>query len=355
MKKYKKIILYYFTGTGNSLKASRWISQEATKYNVETKIYAIDNNLKVDPNDIDDETLIGFLSATHGFNIAPLMLKFILKFPSICKTDVFILNTRAGLKFSKIFFPGLSGAAQFLPMIILKIKGYKIVGGLPLDMPSNWLFIHPGLNNNAVNAISNRCEKITKNFTNKIIDGKKYFRKMLITLPIDIALLPITFAYYFVGRFVLAKTMIYTSNCNNCKICVNNCPVNAIKIKNNRPYWTFSCESCMRCVNLCPRKSIQTSHFIFTLIMISYIFGFNYLFIDIIKLQDFMNYDFIISISKILFTIIETFILYFIIQRFMKNKIISSIIKYTSFSTYWRRYLAPDISLKDFVKKKKNS
>ena len=33
------------------------------------------------------------------------------------EADVIILNTRAGLKLFKLFVPGLSGAAQFLPMI----------------------------------------------------------------------------------------------------------------------------------------------------------------------------------------------------------------------------------------------
>jgi hypothetical protein len=56
-----------------------------------------------------------------------------LKFPANIRADVFILNTRAGIKLFNIFIPGISGAAQFLPMIILKFKGYNINGGLPLD------------------------------------------------------------------------------------------------------------------------------------------------------------------------------------------------------------------------------
>ncbi|MFC1490571.1 EFR1 family ferrodoxin [Candidatus Latescibacterota bacterium] len=350
MEKYNKIIMYYFTGTGNALKAGRWICEEAEKRNIEVRMRAIQNNYIVNPDEIDSKTLIGFLSPTHGFNIAPAMLKFIMKFPAGEKTDVFILNTRGGLKFSKLFIPGLSGAAQFLPMIILTLKGYKITGGLPLDMPSNWIFLHSGQNHSKVESIVQRCESITKEFAINILSAKMVFRKMAVTLPIDIALLPITFLYYIHGRFILAKTMIYTGNCNGCEICADNCPVNAIKIKNNRPYWTFSCESCMRCINICPRTSIQTSHLIFVMILLISGISFDYFFIKNFQLLQFLNYGIVLTIIKLTLRLIELFILYAVVQRFLKNRVFGNLFKYTSLSTFWRRYRAPGISIKDFKK-----
>ena len=351
MKTYNKLILYYFTGTGNALKAGRWLCKEAEKRNIKALMYAIDDKYKPNPKDLDSNTLIGFLTPTHGFNIAPAMLRFIMKFPAKIKADVFILNTRAGLKFFKLFIPGLSGAAQILPMIILKLKGYKIIGGLPLDMPSNWLLLHPGLNSKAVKAIVERCEGKTKDFANKIINGKKVFLKTLISLPFDIAVLPITFLYYVYGRFILAKTMIYTSNCNSCMICVDNCPVKAIKIKNNRPYWSYSCENCMRCINICPRTSIQTSHLILVMILFVPSFIINHILIGVIKLPEFFNYEIISLIIEMAMTLIELFLIYYVIQKFLKYKYFGNLFKYTSFSTYWRRYRAPGIELKDYKKK----
>ncbi|MCP5061398.1 MAG: hypothetical protein GY936_02920 [Ignavibacteriae bacterium] len=354
MNKYKRLILYYFSGTGNSLKAGKWICEEAQKRNIETNMYAIDRDYKPNLDEVDSNTLIGFLAPTHGFNIAPAMQHFINRFPSERNTDVFILNTRAGLKLFKYFIPGLSGSAQFLPMIILTLKGYNIVGGLPLDMPSNWLLFHTGLNLATVNSIADRCEETTKKFAKNILNGEKVFLKMLITLPIDIALLPITIIYYFYARFVFAKTMIYTDNCNSCMICVDNCPVEAIKIVNDKPYWSFTCESCMRCVNICPKISIQTSHLILFLILIIPGYLFNHFLIGYVQLPKYLNFGFIQSIIEMVFTLIELFIIYGVIQRFLKYKYFSNLFKYTSLSVYWRKYLAPGISLKDFIKVKQN-
>lgn len=354
MTKYNKVIIYYFTGTGNALKAGRWICEDAEKRNIESKLYPIDRNYQPNLDEIDSNTLIGFLAPTHGFNIAPSMQKFINRFPTTKKADVFILNTRAGLKLFRLFIPGLSGTAQFLSMLILKLKGYNIVGGLPLDMPSNWLFLHPGLNSHTVNSIINKCEKTTKDFAENILNGNKMFRKMLITFPIDITILPIAFLYYFYGRFILAKTMIYTSNCNSCMICVDNCPVKAIRIANNKPYWSYSCKSCMRCINICPHVSIQTSHLIFILALTIPGYLFNHFLVDYLQLPEFLNYGFVLSIVKMGLTLIELFILYAVIQRFLKYKYFGNLLKYTSLSAFWKKYLAPGISLKDFMKTKVN-
>ncbi len=122
------------------------------------------------------------------------------------------------------------------------------------------------------------------------IHGNTTFLKVLITLPLDTSILSITIACYFYGRFILAKTMIYTSNCNSCMICVDNCPVKAIKIINNKPYWSYSCESCMRCINICPQASIQTSHIIVLLIAVIPGCIFNNYLAGFIKLPDFINY-----------------------------------------------------------------
>ncbi|MFC2130873.1 EFR1 family ferrodoxin [Bacteroidota bacterium] len=352
MGKYNKVIIYYFTGTGNSLKAGRWICQEAEKRKIETRMYPIDDDYKPDIDEIDNKTLIGFLSPTHGFNISPSMLKFIAKFPRGVNADIFILNTRAGLKIFDFFLPGISGAAQFLPIIILKLKGYSVMGGLPLDMPSNWLFFHSGLKKTKVESIVERCEWITKEFTNNILSGKKIFRKMVVTLPLDIALLPITFLYYVYGRYIFAKTMIYTDSCNNCKICSDNCPTNAIKIVNDRPYWTYSCEGCMRCINNCPKTSIQSSHLIFLIILIIPGIIFNDILLKYFQVPEIINYDIVLTILEMGITLFELFVMYAIIQRFLRYKYFAKFFKYTSLSAYWRRYMAPGISKKDFKKNK---
>jgi len=95
-KAYKKIIIYYFSGTGNSRNVAKWIASVSQEYQVECQpvnIAQIDREALKAP---EPDTLIIFLSPIHGFNYPPIMLHFIMRFPK-GKNKVVLMNTRAGM------------------------------------------------------------------------------------------------------------------------------------------------------------------------------------------------------------------------------------------------------------------
>jgi len=346
---YKTLIVYYFSGTGNAKRAAEWIVDKAKEQGVETYLINIDRFTEISIPPFEGKALIGFCSATHGFNMPPLMLKFIIQFPTGVNADVFLLNTRAGMKLYKLFTPGLSGAAQIFPASVLRLKGYKIKGMQPLDMPSNWISVHPGIRSKVVNSIVERCHRIVNQYIEKLLSGKRVYTAFW-SLPLDIAILPITFLYYFIGRFALAKTFIATTNCNMCEVCLKQCPVKAIEIKDNRMYWSFTCESCMRCMNKCPHRAIETPH-LFVFVAWFLIFSV----IPTVVMRLLLNYQ-IINFEKtsiefqLLETVIEiglTFLLLFIFYRIfhflMRYRAFSKIIQFTSLTyfKFWRRYYVP--------------
>jgi ferredoxin len=341
---FEKLIIYYFTGTGNALAASNWIAKISEMHNIPVEIIKISPSQLVKRESFSGKTLIGFCYPTHGFNAPPVVIDFILRFPK-SHNHVYLLNTRAGMKLYKLFTPGLSGVAQLFPALVLLLKGYQIVGLQPLDLPSNWISIHPGLRRKVVDSIFQRCEKITKKFAEKILSGKKDY-KGLISLPIDLLISPISLAYYFLGRFALAKTFVADNSCNSCTLCEKECPVNAIIMKSNRPFWTSKCESCMHCMNRCPRRSIQTPHLFVTVIWWLVFFVIP-LFIlkELLQLnQDETRfYNLIFDIVTIVTGFPIIFFSYRILHFLMKYRLFNILIEYTSFTRFkfWRRYFAP--------------
>ena len=170
---------------------------------------------------------------THGFTAPWLMIKFVSKLPYAKQTKAFVIATRAGGKFGKVYTPGICGTATFIISIILAVKGYIVKGAKSVDMPSNWMLLHPSFSLNASKAIINRTKPKVINFANKIIANKNVWITLnnLYELIFGIALFPISVAYTCLGRFFLAKLFFANEKCNACGICAANCPVNAIKIK----------------------------------------------------------------------------------------------------------------------------
>ncbi len=339
--------IFYFSGTGNAERVATWIDNYAFQNQITSEITNI-SKTEIKDIKIDSNNLLGFISPTHGFNFPPIMIRFLLNFPKTNKkTNVFIINTRAGMKLAKLFLPGLSGATLLFSAIILKIKGYRIVGLRSIDLPSNWISLHPGLKEKVVISIHQRCKRITESFAKIIFSGRKNY-SALYEIPIDLLLIPISLGYYFIGRFILAKTFYASSTCDNCMICIEHCPVKAIKLIQKRPFWSYRCESCMKCINNCPKRSIETAHgYIIGAIILFYttilFFIYNYLTGDVI--EEILANSIIRVIFESIFLFLFIIISYRIVHYLRRFKLVDWIIINTSLTKYkfWRRYHLPKI------------
>jgi len=355
---YKNLTIFFFSGTGNAKRIAEQIIEDARNSGLATELYDISQINKDSLPEIKDNTLVGFCSPTHGFNMPPIMLDFLAKFKK-CKTlntHVFLLNTRAGMKLYKLFTPGLSGVALYFPALLLRFKGYKIKGYQPMDMPSNWISVHPGIKTSVVKSIDERCRRITKKFSEKILKGK-YILKGWLSFPFDLAIAPIALLYYFIGRFGIAKTFIATDACNNCGLCIKQCPVKAISEIRGINFWAFTCESCMKCMNTCPKRAIETAHgytfllwwlilSVLTNLIVNYILGIEAVKENINAFIEARLYD----VIMIGLTFLILFLGYRILHFMLRFKWFNKIIAYTSLTRYkfWRRY-----RLEDHLKQRK--
>lgn len=342
MQQYSHLQLFYFSGTGNARQVATWIAEEAISEGITANITNIskdDKNIQL----LRPDSLTGFISPTHGFNYPPVMIKFILRFPRAkTATSVFLMNTRAGMKVSKLFLPGLSGAALLFAALVLIAKGYKITGMSSIDLPSNWISLHPGLKQSVVTSIFDRCKRKTTGFTRTLLSGKRNYRALL-DLPQDLLVAPVSILYYFIGRFIIAKTFIASSGCDNCGLCISQCPVKAITMVNKRPYWSYRCESCMRCMNNCPKRAIETAHGMLIATILIFNFGilyFLYRFLERIEWNVLLTnkgLKFVVE-NLLLFVVIIT--VYRAVHYLKRYRWFDWMVTYTSLTKYkfWRRY-----------------
>jgi Pyruvate/2-oxoacid:ferredoxin oxidoreductase delta subunit len=353
----RQLKIFFFSGTGNAKNVASWFREKAEEKEFIIEINDLSKINRKNISQPNPNTLIGIISPTHGFNFPPVTMYFIFRFPKAgINNKVFIINTRAGMKLGKIYFPGLSGITLWLASIVLLLKGYKIIGLRSIDLPSNWISLHPSLRGNAVVLIHERCKKITNKFAEDILSGRKNFRAVYDIIQ-DVLISPISIGYFLAGRFMFAKSFYANSFCDKCYTCINNCPVGAIKKVNDQPYWTYHCESCMKCMNECPKRAVETGHgyiiglLIFTNSFILFHF-WNYIF-NFIKINE---YDTLFRTARSVIDTIVYFILLFISYRVIHSikrmPVFKQVIEYTSLTKYnfWGRYNAKKI----FASRKRN-
>jgi len=250
--------MFYFSGTGNARNVASWMASAFRERGREVEVVDLARRPRAEVH-LDPADELGLASPTHGFNFPPVTLAFLLALPRApARNRAYVFNTRAGVRLLGLHLPGLSGVAQLLAALVLLAKGYRVAAMRPVDLPSNWISLHPALREGAIRALHARCEALVRASAARLLDGGRDLRAPW-DLPQDLLLAPVALGYYASGRFVLAKTFIASRDCDGCEACVRECPVGGVLL-GGRPFWTFRCESCMRCMNRCPRRAIETAH-----------------------------------------------------------------------------------------------
>lgn len=342
MTPYHKVIVYYFSGTGNSRNVAFWLSQVASEMKIEPEVVNIVQTDRLNIIPPPTGALLVFVSPVHGFNYPPVMLHYIRRFPK-GNNAVLLMNTRAGMLIGKWITPGLSGVTFFLSGAILRFKGYHIKAMCPVNLPSNWISVHPGLNNPTIKYLHRKNKEIVVAFARKTLGGKSDFRA-LYEIAQDLLISPVALGYYFIGRFFLAKTYYASGDCIHCDLCIKRCPVKAIVKVDGRPFWTFRCESCMKCMSNCPVKAIETAHG--SIVALTLLFS---MFLWVPFEYYFSRYVFNLS-NEMVSVVVQSAVLvvllalwYRIIHYLLRFRLFERLIVYTSLTKYkfWgRRYKA---------------
>jgi ferredoxin len=332
----QKTIIFYFSGTGNARQVALWLSEFAREKGIDCRLMDIAKTDMLLTETIDPEALIIFISPIHGFNYPKITLTFIRNFMK-GNNRVVLMNTRGGMKIGNFVTPGLTGIAFFLSSFWLRRKGYKIMGTIPFDMPSNWISLHPALNSRTVKFLHRKNYERVRFHADKIFSGKSDFHSRRDIIQ-DILIFPVSFGYYIAGRFILAKSFYANITCDNCGICIQGCPVKAIKTIQNKPFWTLKCESCMKCMNNCPKKSIETAHALIVAVSIIYSVIFTYLSDKLLSV--FFQSEMLLSVIETLVFLLLMIFAYSIQHLLLRNKIIGrfiSLLSVTHFK-FWGRY-----------------
>ncbi len=235
--------IYFFTGTGNSLKIAKDIAEKLG----DCELIPIAKILQKE-NFKSESEKIGFVFPLYYSGLPKIVYDFIEKID---------------LSNSKYFFTIVSSAGdvtelplqQVEKLLRAKSKAKTLNAGFLVTMPNNYIIgydIH--------------SEQRQKEFFEKEMNQVKQISEIVKNkkgnLNQDIFEKNLGRAERFNAKFredvnKSDKNFYAEDNCNSCGICENVCPVSNIIMIDGVPEWQHKCQQCLACINFCPEKTIQ--------------------------------------------------------------------------------------------------
>lgn len=235
-----KTRLYYFSGTGNSLRVARDLADALG----DTEIVAI-------PQAIHRPALppvdrVGFVFPVYAWGLPLIVARFCQQFQAPASTYCFGVATCGG---------SAGGTLAQLERV-LATQGLTLALGAVLRMPGNYTPLYGAPSGKEQEKLFLRAKAripelaadIRAGRTGKVDRGSWLGRTVL------------SGVIYRVGvpHFPKGDQKFFTdARCNGCCLCARVCPVGNILIQEHRPVWQHRCEQCMACLQWCPQEAIQ--------------------------------------------------------------------------------------------------
>jgi ferredoxin len=233
-----KTKIYVYTGTGNSLWIARQLALELEEATIEFMPF-LSKDVLVEAD------RVGIIFPVHIWGLPNHVIQFVKHLQMKPETYLFALAVNAGQTAATL----LQLRKLMSPLQLSLASGYSMV------MPTNYIpWGGPGPIEAQQKLFKEAQEKV-KAIAGFILRGE---RKKLERGPFwQNILFSLIYKMSFRQIQKMDKNFWVDDKCNRCEICSKVCPVNNIKIINERPTWFHRCEQCFACLQWCPQEAIQ--------------------------------------------------------------------------------------------------
>ena len=231
-----KARIYYFTGTGNSMRAARVIAQTMG----DTEIIS----MKVSPEEYPatDCDVVGFVYPVYHWTMPAPVAAFVEKLAVNPKAYVFVVTMPS-------FICGI--ACERLAEILAK-KGAQISYGNIVHSVANYVIVYPPFPSAKLRVPA--TERKLKRIAADICQQKQraYPRaSAFIRCRRERIMTP-----YIELQKYADNPFTVSDQCISCGLCSRVCPCHNIVLENGRPTFQHHCANCMACVVSCPKRAI---------------------------------------------------------------------------------------------------
>lgn len=229
--------IYYFSGTGNSLK----VAQDLAAGIPGSKLVSVMQALRQEPA---VSGAIGIVAPVYMFGLPLIVSDLIKKIKAGPDTYIFTVLTLGGL----------AGGALDQVKEELSSRGLHLSAGFLVTMPGNYTPLYEAVSADKQKKLFQKEAERIPEIVRIVTGGKEHFDRGFSFLN---GLLRLVYKAGSPKIPFLDKEFWVQDSCTSCSVCEKVCPVGNIQMSGNRPRWRHRCQYCFACLHWCPVEAIQ--------------------------------------------------------------------------------------------------
>ncbi|MDT8358608.1 MAG: EFR1 family ferrodoxin [Methanomicrobiaceae archaeon] len=235
-----KTIIYYFSGTGNSLATARLLCESLGACECISIAGLRDEKSEVTP----DAERVGIVCPVYDFGLPSIVVDFAEMLDLQGVRYLFAVLTKGGL--------GDSALRQL--DAVVGSQGRILDGAWTVRMPGNFVPLYGPPEGEKRAAILAKAEDEIASIAGQIT------REAVVRpgiAPITSILQKLLYGPFIENVHGSDMRFEVENTCTSCRICEEVCPVQNIRMVEGRPEWQHHCEFCLACLHFCPVQAIQ--------------------------------------------------------------------------------------------------
>jgi len=238
-----KTVIYYFSGTGNSLAVAKRITTALGDCEL-VPVASLKNTPGGSP--IAGER-VGIVCPVYFSGLPLMVAEFAGKLDYSHTRYIFAVVTLGG--------SGGGPALRQLDKLIVKGNGRGLDAGFAVKMPGNYILMYSSpAGKKQADILASADRQVAEIIP--VIEHCEH-RDLPRAFPSKI-LHDIAYPWFTTHARNKARKFTVTSACTSCGTCVKVCPADNIDLEDGRPVWKDRCEVCCGCIHLCPAGAIQS-------------------------------------------------------------------------------------------------